>query len=254
MVPTPHIAIALPCSSRLYASIISAWLSGTSEAPKTPCRMRNITSCGSVWAAPHIIEAMVNPITDETRMRRKPKRTAQKPASGVAIAADTMYEVITQATCSCVADSDPCMLGSATLAIVPSSACMIVAIMTTTVSQRRRRSWSRSMVRLFRSGRRRSQTDALQQVAERAPVAGVDLDGGAHADPERRIALAALHRRAHRDALHDLDPVAGGVLRRQHGELRAGRLGERGDLAAALHVGIGVDGDGDRLADPHAGE
>jgi len=113
--------------------------------------MRNSTSWGSVWAAPHIIEAIVNPMTDETRMRRTPKRTARKPASGVAIAADTMKEVTTQATCSCVADSDPCMLGSATLAMVPSSACMIVAIMTTTVSQRRRRSCSAVMIGLFRT-------------------------------------------------------------------------------------------------------
>ena len=55
-----------------------------------PCRVRKATSCGSVWAAPHSIEAMVKPITELTRMRRTPKRTAQKPASGVAMAADTI--------------------------------------------------------------------------------------------------------------------------------------------------------------------
>ena len=44
---------------------------------------------------------------------------------------------MTQATCSWVADSEPWMLGSATLAIVPSSAYMMVAIITTRVSQRR---------------------------------------------------------------------------------------------------------------------
>src|SRR5260370_4975214 len=182
---------------------------------------RNSTSCGRVGAAPHSSEAMVKPITEETRMRRKPKRTAQKPASGVAIAADTIYEVITQATCSWVEDSEPWMLGSATLAMVPSSACMIVAIMTTTVSQRRRRSASASIVRP-------SQPDHLQQIAERAPVAGVDLDGRAHAHAKRRIAFLADDRGADGNPLYDLDPVARCVLRRQHGELRAGRLGKIG--------------------------
>src|SRR3954469_12682750 len=139
------------------------------------------------------------------------------------------------------------MLGSATLAMVPSSACMIVAIMTTTVSQRRRRSWWASI-------RPPLEADALENVAERAAVAGVDLNRRAHADTQRRRALGALHGSAQRDALHHLDPVAGRVLRRQHGELRAGRRGERCHLAGAFHVGIGVDRDGDRLAYPHAGE
>ena len=85
-------------------------------------------------------------------------------------------------------------------------------------------------------------------------MAGVDLDRRAHADAQGRIALLAHHRGADRDALHDLDPIAGRVLRRQHGELRARRLGERCDFAGALHVGIGVDRDGDRLADAHARE
>src|SRR5690349_13850012 len=137
---------------------------------------------------------------------------------------------MTQATCSWVADSEPCMLGSATFAIVPSSACMIVAIMTTTTSQRRRR---RSLASIGSA----LEADGLEQVADGAAVARVDLDGRAHADPERWGALGALHRAAQRDALHHLDPVAGGVLRRQHGELGAGRRGERGHLAGALHVG-----------------
>ena len=50
-----------------------------------------------------------------------------------------MYEVSTQVLCSCEADSEPCMCGSATLAIVPSSACMMVAIITTQVIIERRR-------------------------------------------------------------------------------------------------------------------
>ena len=37
------------------------WLSGTSAAPKQPCRMRNTTICSSDCAAPHSIEVAVNP-------------------------------------------------------------------------------------------------------------------------------------------------------------------------------------------------
>src|ERR1700760_4574244 len=49
------------------------------------------------------------------------------------MAAATMYEVSTQVIWSCELCSAPCMCGSATLAIVVSSACMIVASMMETV-------------------------------------------------------------------------------------------------------------------------
>src|ERR1700758_958777 len=49
------------------------------------------------------------------------------------IAAATMYEVSTQVIWSCVADRLPCMRGSATLAMVLSSACRIDASMIVTV-------------------------------------------------------------------------------------------------------------------------
>ena len=49
------------------------------------------------------------------------------------IAAAMMYEVSTQVIWSCVADSEPWMRGSATLAIVLSSACMIEASITDSV-------------------------------------------------------------------------------------------------------------------------
>src|SRR5258708_39484691 len=45
------------------------------------------------------------------------------------IAAATMYEVSTQVMVSLAADRLPCIYGRATLAIVESSACMIVASM-----------------------------------------------------------------------------------------------------------------------------
>src|SRR5262245_20704850 len=124
------------------------------------------------------------------------------------------------------------MDGSATLAMVPSSACMMVAIITTMVISRRRRRTAGSTIATIGSGlgggrrARRREAERLgevrEQAADRAAVAGIDLDRRAHADAQRRIALAAGHGDAHGDALHDLDPVAGGILRRQHGELRTG--------------------------------
>src|SRR4051812_3923388 len=44
-----------------------------------------------------------------------------------------------------------------------------------------------------------------------ADVAGIDVDLGAHADPKWRLAGGVFDAHPHRDALHDLHPVAGGV-------------------------------------------
>src|SRR5882724_4178033 len=105
------------------------------------------------------------------------------------------------------------MDGSATLAIVPSSACMMVAIITTMVIRPRRRLTARSSGvtapnSRFGRGRRAPKTEGLgqpgQQAANRAAMAGVDLDRRAHAHPERRIAFATGHGNTHRNALDHL--------------------------------------------------
>ena len=75
--------------------------------------------------------------------------------------------------------------------------------------------------------RRRVGVAAAQHLAERrrhrALAAGVDPDRRGHAGAQRRLAGLRRQAQLHRQALHDLDPVARGVLRRQHGELRARR-------------------------------
>ena len=71
-------------------SIIVACDSGTSAAPNTPCRMRNITICGSDCAAPHIIEVMVKPTRHEMNRYLRPKRPASQPTGAVMIAAAVM--------------------------------------------------------------------------------------------------------------------------------------------------------------------
>ena len=55
-------------------------------------------------------------------------------------------------------------------------------------------------------------------------------------------------------ALHDLDPVAGGVLGRKNGEFGAGAGADAGDLALIGVARKGVDGDRRLLADLHLGE
>jgi hypothetical protein len=81
-----------------------------------------------------------------------------------------------------------------------------------------------------------------------AAMAGVDLDGGAHAGAQRRRVGRHLHGEPDRHALHHLHPVAGGVLRRQHRELGAGCGREAGDSRLPFAAGIGVDGDDRRRA------
>src|SRR5262249_42707709 len=78
-------------------------------------------------AAPHNAEASVKPTTEMRNTYLMPKRLASQPVSGVMIEAATMYEVTTQAIWSCEQDSEPWICGSATLAIVVSTPCMIVA-------------------------------------------------------------------------------------------------------------------------------
>src|SRR5690349_18496351 len=60
-----------------------------------------------------------------------------------------------------------------------------------------------------------------------AGVIRVDLHRRAHADAKRRLAGKVVELNDHRNALDDLDPVAGGVLRREKREARAGGRADR---------------------------
>src|SRR5277367_541607 len=111
---------------------------GISAAPHSPCINRAKTICGKDCAAPHSMDATVNPATEDRNTCLRPIWLASHPLNGVMIAAAAMYEVRTQLIWSCVAETEPCMRGSATLAIVVSSADMIDASMTETVMSVRR--------------------------------------------------------------------------------------------------------------------
>src|SRR5262245_24498413 len=87
-----------------------------------------------------------------------------------------------------------------------------------------------------------------------AARARIDRRGHRQADLQRtRGQLRRIQLDAHRHALHDLDPVAGRVLRRDRRERRACAASEAGHGAvighrAAVQIGLHLD----RLADAHA--
>ena len=119
-------------------------------------------------------------------------------------------------------------------------------------------STSRSARRCRPSRRRRSRTTApsARRCGSRARrrVARCRPSPASTADAQRmRGELLRVERDAHRHALHDLDPVAGRVLRRQQRERRAGARAEADDLAVVLDLAaVQVGGQRHRLADAHA--
>src|SRR5215469_9289997 len=108
-------------------SSIVACDSGTSAAPNMPWNSRNTTICDNVCAAPHSIDVTVKPARHAMNRYLRPNRDAIHPTGAVMIAAAVMYDVRTQVISSKLADRLPCIYGSATFAIVWSSACISVA-------------------------------------------------------------------------------------------------------------------------------
>src|SRR5579863_2337125 len=78
------------------------------------------------------------------------------------------------------------------------------------------------------------------------------LDGHAEAQQVLRV-LPFVKADAHRDALHDLDVVAGGVLRRQQAEVCARRAGEAFHVTVVV-AAVSIDVDFHALARPHVPE
>src|SRR5258705_5676309 len=95
---------------------------------------------------------------------------------------------------------------------------------------------------------------AADQGRKAAATAGVDVDGDAHPDPQRRLTLGGVDPHADRNPLHYLDPVAGGVLRRQQREFGTARRAEAGDGALPAAAGIAVHPDGRPVARLDIGE
>src|SRR6202035_3651945 len=72
-----------------------------------------------------------------------------------------------------------------------------------------------------------NRSEVAPQLAQRASMAGVDRDLDAHAGAQRTTVPNLAEGKPHRDALHHLDPVAGGILRRKQREYRAAGGGAR---------------------------
>src|SRR5262245_35475057 len=119
------------------------------------------------------------------------------------------------------------MCGSATFAIVVSSACMIDASITETVmAARRPATFASPMVDCGSyCARRRSvrfHHRGLCLAAENAATKfGVDFDVGAQSHLQRHFRIALFDFDAHRQTLHDFHPVSGGVFGGKRRELRA---------------------------------
>src|SRR6188508_804068 len=128
------------------------------------------------------------------------------------------------------------MFGSATFAIVVSITCISVASMIDTTSSVRRAgsgvvfcssieglllAGASSACSVARGDRGVTRARAPQASEHRVLGAGVDAHLCAHAGAQGRTLARVLEREPHRDALHDLHPVAGGILRRQQRELGA---------------------------------
>src|SRR5690242_11459609 len=78
-------------------------------------------------------------------------------------------------------------------------------------------------------------------VRERRSIARVDIDIGAHPRPQRIVLRRALDLEPNRQTLHHLHPIAGRVLRRQHGELLTRARAEAEDARLEGGAGIGID-------------
>src|ERR1700690_3163758 len=92
--------------------------------------MRQKIRNGRVGAKPHKNEASVNPVTEPSSNRLRPKRPASQPVMGRIMALATRYEVSVQVASLLLADRLPAMCGSETLTTVVSSTSMNVLDMT----------------------------------------------------------------------------------------------------------------------------
>src|SRR5262245_18517497 len=232
--PWPQNPIALPRSCGGNASSSTACDSGCIAPPVAPWIRRNVTSNGRFGARPHNSDERVKPVTDVINSRLRPKLRASQPVIGRMIALATRYDVSTHVDSSIVADRLPAMWGSDTLTTVVSRTSMKVASMTAI-------STIHGLTCLW--------SDIIQ-CSPWSPDVHRPRDAHAGATRVVRI-LAGLEVDLHRDALHHLHEVPGGILGRQHAELCAGRAGDAAHVAVEVPSTERVDRDPGLLARAH---
>src|SRR5262245_58995896 len=227
--PRPQKPMALPRSCGGNASSSTACESGCSAPPVAPCSTRNRISIGSVGARPHRNDAAVKPTTDSISRRFRPNVAASQPVIGRMIALATRYDVSAHVASSIVTERLPAMCGSDTLTTVVSRTSMKVANITEmamihglTVFIADWRSWIVDWEVLF-----------PKSTIQYSKSSRIDSRDDRHAGAEMAVRiLTGVEHDLHRNALHDLHEIPGGVFRRQQAEARAG--GRRD----AVHVAV----------------
>ena len=156
----------------------------------------------------------MKPVIDSSSRRLRPNVAASHPVIGRMMALATRYEVSAQVASSVVAAMLLAMCGSDTLTTVVSSTSMKVANITAIAT-------IHGLTVFGEGSTRRSRGCLLDPHGRRHR----------HARPQQVLRiLTLLEHDLHRHALHDLDEVAGGVLRRQQAEAGAGCGGDAVDV------------------------
>ena len=91
-------------------------------------------------------------------------------------------------------------------------------------------------------------------MAPGAAIAGVDPHRDTDAREQRPVRIDLVKLEAYRQTLDDLDPVAGGVLRRQDREIRSGARTHADDMRLEGAIRKSVDVDCRRLTRTHVGQ
>ena len=100
---------------------------GAMTAPPTPCKARAATSTAWLPASPHSSEAKVKRARPAANTRLRPKRSPALPPSSRKPPKVSRYPLTTHESPVSEKASEPCIAGSATLTMVPSSTIMSCA-------------------------------------------------------------------------------------------------------------------------------
>src|SRR6185295_11644130 len=139
------------------------------------------------------------------------------------------------------------MYGSATFAIVLSSACISVAIIAH-ILMMRRCDFS-DLASEADGATAATLMVGSEQLGEGAPVFGVDFNRGAHAGSERRIVMISVDLHSDGDALYHFHPVAARILRGQQRKFGTASGADAFDRTGPATARISVDPQADRIAD-----
>src|SRR3989442_4243432 len=252
MTPRPQKPIALPRSCGGNASSSTACDSGCSAPPVAPCRIRKRISVKRFGARPHRTDDGVKPTTDIISRFLRPNSPASQPVIGRMIALATRYDVSTHVASSIVTERLPAMCGSDTFTTVVSSTSMKVANITAIAMIHGLTCRGCSLIRCAEGTQRTRRTQRQRSVKAGNPLCVLCVhcvdsacvygwDHG-HPGPQQMVrVLRTVEDDLHRHALHDLDEVAGRVLRRQQTEARTRRAGDAVHLAVELSSAERVD-------------